>query len=227
MTALPKLKPCIDMPSMPSLSDDGIGIYEPQWIEATEESLAGYGHFVDNFQSAKVQIVTWPQPGWRPVREGTGNEGGTTEGRFDFFRWGQLMCGRNHAVGGHYITGWFADPALASEAIEATETTSVYVREANYHPDGGQVFFPSSGSAFIALLALPGDDIRPEDFKAFYFDGSRGIHINPSVWHQPVYPLEPTAVFDDRQGKVHACIACDFVQEFGVYLKVPLRASWS
>lgn len=225
MTALPKPKTCIDVDAMPSLSDDGIGVVETPWIEASDRSLAGYGHFVVDFDLAQVEIVTWPAPGWRPVRAGTGNEGGTTEGRFEFFRWGQLMCGRNHAVGGNYITGWFADPALASEAVEPADTACVYVREANYHPDGGQVFFPISGSPFIALLALPGDDIQPSDFKAFYFDGTRGIHINPGVWHQPVYPLEANALFDDRQGKVHACIACDFVTEFGVYLKVPLRAS--
>jgi hypothetical protein len=38
--------------------------------------------------------------------------------------------------------------------------THVLVREANYHPDGGQVFFPRDKDPFIALLALPGDDIN-------------------------------------------------------------------
>lgn len=222
-STLPPLKTCIGIDSNPSFSDPGIGLHEVAWVQATEQSLQGYGHFIDDFASAQVQIVTWPAPGWRPVRAGTGNEGGTTEGRFEFFRQGELMCGRNHAVGGHYIIGWLADPATASAEREPADTSFVYVREANYHPDGGQVFFPASGSPFIALLARPGDDIQPADFKAFYFDGRRGIHIDPSVWHQPVFPLEPAADFDDRQGKVHACIACDFVAEFGVYLKVPLR----
>jgi len=31
-------------------------------------------------------------------------------------------------------------------------------------------------------------------------------------------------VFDDRQGKVHARVSCEFVREFGKYLAVPLRA---
>jgi ureidoglycolate lyase/seryl-tRNA synthetase len=57
---------------------------------------------------------------------------------------------------------------------------------------------------------------------AFYCDGSFGIHIDPGVWHQPVFPLGSTAVFDDKQGRVHACIAVDFVIEFGCYLEVPL-----
>lgn len=221
---LPPLKTCIDIDGLPSIHGDEIEPFEVEWIQATEQSLKDYGHFVDDFDLAQVQIVTWLASGWRSVREGTGNEGGTTEGRFEFFREGGLMCGRNHAVGGHYITGWFDDPASARASIEPIDTDHVYVREANYHPDGGQIFFPTSGSPFIALLAKPGDDIRPSDFKAFYFDGTRGIHIAPSVWHQPVYPLESKAMFDDRQGKVHACIACDFVSEFGVYLKVPLTS---
>jgi ureidoglycolate lyase/seryl-tRNA synthetase len=225
MNSLPQVKTCIDIDSNPSLADGACGVHEAEWIVASDQSLKGYGHFVDDFDLAQVEIVTWPALGWRTVREGTGNEGGTTEGRFEFFRDGGLMCARNHAVGGHYITGWFDDPATAGASIEPSDTGCVYVREANYHPDGGQIFSPVSGSPFIALLALPGDDIEPSDFKAFYFDGTRGIHINPSVWHQPVYPIEPTALFDDRQGKVHACIACDFVREFGVYIKVPLRAN--
>lgn len=221
----PPVKTCIEIDSLPSIRVDEIEPFEVEWIEATNESLKGYGHIVDDFDLAQVEIVTWPALGWRSVRKGTGNEGGTTEGRFEFFRDGGLMCGRNYAVGGHYITGWFDDPATARATVEPEDTSFVYVREANYHPDGGQIFFPTSGSPFIALLALPGDDIKPSDFKAFYFDGTRGVNINPSVWHQPVYPLQPKALFDDRQGKVHACVACDFVKEFRTYLKVPLRGA--
>lgn len=74
----------------------------------------------------------------------------------------------------------------------------------------------------MALLAKPDDDVRPEDFLAFYCDGSFGIHIDPGVWHQPAFPLASTAIFDDKQGRVHACIVVDLVSEFGCYLEVPL-----
>jgi ureidoglycolate lyase len=37
-----------------------------------------------------------------------------------------------------------------------------------------------------------------------------------------VFPLGPAATFDDKQGRVHACVAVDFVSEFGCYLEVPL-----
>ena len=133
------------------------------------------------------------------------------------------MLARNHAVDGQYVTGWFADPASASVSnTHNVDYSRIYVREANYHPDGGQMFYPKNGEAFVALLALPGDDISPSDFVAFYWDGSFGIQIFPNIWHQPLYPIANFAEFSDKQGKVHACIAVDFVKEFNVYLEVPL-----
>ena len=51
----------------------------------------------------------------------------------------------------------------------------VLVREANYHPDGG--FYPVTKKPFVLLLALPGDDIKLEDFVAFYCDGTCGVQI--------------------------------------------------
>jgi len=52
--------------------------------------------------------------------------------------------------------------------------------------------------------------------------GNFGVQIHPGIWHQPVFPLAERAVFRDKQGKVHACVAVDFVKEFSTYLLVPL-----
>jgi ureidoglycolate hydrolase len=101
----------------------------------------------------------------------------------------------------------------------------VLVREANAHPDGGQVFFPKSKEAFVALLAPPGDEVHVEDFKAFYFDGSCGLQIFPDVWHQPLYPVCDEASFLGKQGAVHACKLFDSVVEFGKWMRVPLLPS--
>ena len=145
-----------------------------------------------------------------------------TSGPFKM-RWkGDVLYADNHAVGGFYVTGWSRLPEEASEDAPTVARTRVLTAEANYHPDGGQIFFPRDGAAFVALLARPGDDVRPEDFVAFAFDGSAGVHIDPGVWHQPVFPLAASATFDDRQGRVHACVSVDFVGEFGVYVAVPL-----
>ena len=92
---------------------------------------------------------------------------------------------------------------------------------------------PPGGRAFILLLAQAdvGDDVRPEHFRAFFFDGSDGFHMAPGVWHYSPY-IQPSSgssgdtaaemTFDNKQGSVFACVAADTVDEFGVYLKVPL-----
>jgi ureidoglycolate lyase/seryl-tRNA synthetase len=211
-----------DLTALPSLARGEARVQRVPRVAASKDSLAGYGRIVTDFARDAVTIVTWPQPAWRPIVAGTGNEGGTVEDRFVMERRGEVQHAVNLAVGRRYITGWFADPATASEQREPSDTSRVYTHEANYHPDGGQIFFPREGAAFVALLAKPGDDVCPEDFVAFYCDGRFGIHIDPGVWHQPVYPLSASAQFDDRQGRVHACVAVDFLREFGCYLEVPL-----
>jgi ureidoglycolate lyase len=139
-------------------------------------------------------------------------------------RWrGDVLYADNHAVGGFYVTGWTRAPEEASEERATVPRSRVLTHEANYHPDGGQVFFPHNGVPFVALLAKPGDDVQPEEFVAFRFDGTVGVHIDTGVWHQPVYPLRDEAEFDDKQGAVHACVSVDFVREFGCLLSIPLQ----
>jgi ureidoglycolate lyase len=213
----------VDLETMPSLVRGEARVQRVPGVLATPTTLAGFGHIVPELSQARVKIVAWPQQGSRPIVPGTGNEGGIVEDSFAMERRGEIQHAVNHAVGRSYITGWFADPATASQEREATDTSRIYTHEANYHPDGGQIFWPRDGVPYVALLARPGDDIRPEDFVAFYCDGSFGIHIDPNVWHQPMFPLAPLALFDDRQGRVHACVAVDFISEFGCYLEVPLK----
>jgi len=212
----------LDLAAMPSLARGEARAHRVPLVTASDESLSGYGHMVPDFARGRVKIVTWPQPGWRPIVPGTGDEGGIVEDSFAMERRGEIQHAVNRAVGRSYITGWFTDPATASADRQPTDTSRIYTHEANYHPDGGQIFSPRDGAAFVALLAKPGDDVRPQDFVAFHCDGSFGVHIDPGVWHQPVFPIGPAAVFDDKQGRVHACIAVDFVSEFGCYLEVPL-----
>lgn len=101
---------------------------------------------------------------------------------------------------------------------------SVLCREANYHPDSGQMFFPLEYKEFILLLALPSDEVKAKDFRAFYFDGSMGCMIHPGVWHQPPYPLCPTStIFQNAQGAVHACVGYDSIEEEGIWLHVDLK----
>lgn len=190
---------------------------------ATQESLKGYGRIVESFDEASVDITPWPLQGKRGLDAGTGVGGGITSGLFKMAWKGDVLYADNHAVGGFYVTGWTTFPEKASEIKQTVPRERVLACEANYHPDGGQIFFPRDGVAFVALLALPTDDVKPSDFVAFYFTGEFGIHLDASVWHQPVYPLADNAEFDDKQGAVHACVSVDFAREFACILSVPLR----
>lgn len=198
-----------------------VTIYTAPLVTITADNFKDYGFLVNDFDRAEVQIVTWPALGHRPIDPGTGRDGGVTEGDFDIFREQNAMYAHNHAVGGHYVTGWFNDPRHHYHG-EALDYTAIYTREANYHPDGGQIFYSKDRKPFVLLLALPGDDITPQDFTAFYCDGSFGAHINAGIWHQPPFPVEDQTVFRDKQSRVHACVSVDFVDEFNTYIKVPL-----
>lgn len=201
--------------------------HEVPLVRATPISLAGYGVLVDDFEDFPVEIVTWPALGWRPVDPGTGNEGGTVSGHFDVWWEGEVLFARNEAVNDQYLIGWSRNPGeLASSGSNSPsppDRSRVLLWHANYHPDGGQLFFPADGGPFVMPLALPGDDVTPQDFAAFYVEPGRGLYIHPGVWHEAVFPLSERGRFRDRQGRVHARISCNFPEEFNVFLSIPLR----
>ena len=201
----------------------GLAQHDVPVVEATPATLAGYGLLVDDRDDYPHEIVRWPASGWRAVDPDSGDEGGTVEGIFEFWWQGDVLYGRNGAVGGHYVLGWSKDPGEAREDRGATDATQVLLWHCNYHPDGGQLFYPLDGTPFMVPVALPGDDVAPEDFVAFYCDGTRGLYIHPGIWHEGVFPLAPGRFFD-RQGRVHARVSVDFAREFGCLLRVPLTA---
>ena len=81
-----------------------------------------------------------------------------------------------------------------------------------------------AGYVYIGMdhFALPGDDLQPETFKAFWSDGSVGIYIHPGIWHEGVFPCGSHGAFRDRQGAVHARVSCEFPREFGCLLSATL-----
>ena len=195
-------------------------------IEATNQNLKGYGYLVNDFDQCEIEIVTWPKQGWRNIEEGTGNEGGTTEGPFETWWEEGILYGRNTAVehkgeydkDGRYLLGYSSDPDDFSYHLTNEDPSQIYIWHVNYHPDGGQLFFPEGNKPFISPLALPGDDIQPDNFKAFYFDGSQGLYIHPNIWHEGVFPTKGRAIFKGKQGKVHARVSIDLLKEFRSYL---------
>ncbi len=191
-------------------------------LEATNESVKGYGYLVDDPDDCEIEIVTWPAQGWRPVDQGTGNEGGYVEGIFSGEWRGDVLMGSNQAVNGHYVLGWSTDPQRASADRQTVPRDQVLLWHLNYHPDGGQLFFPLDKKPFVVPVALPGDDLIPDKVIAFWCDGNKGLYIHPGIWHEGIFPTVGRQSFLDRQGRVHARVSCDIGEEFGVYLAVPL-----
>jgi ureidoglycolate lyase len=191
-------------------------------VEATEKSLEGYGALVADPRSFPIEIVRWPAQGWRPIDTNSGDQGGITEGIFEFWWKGEILFARNNAVGDSYLFGWSNWPEEARAEASGTREHA-YIWRANYHPDGGQLIYPMQGESFVVPLALPGDDVSPDRFTTFWCDGTCGLYVHPNVWHGAFVPLDDHAEFLDRQGRVHARVSVDFAKEFGCYLAVPLR----
>ena len=201
---------------------DNIKVYEVPIIHATQKNLKGFCNVVHEYENTSVINVKWPKiTGWRKLDENTGDQALHTEGMFDFYYDDIYSKAVNHSVeNGSYITGIIP----RSEKKSGNEIpTHIYTREANYHPDGGQIIFPPSKEPFMLLLSKKGDDILPEDFFCFFCDGSFGVQILPNVWHQPAYPLNNKATFKNKQCSVHGCVTVDTVNEFNTLLRVNLN----
>jgi ureidoglycolate hydrolase len=84
------------------------------------------------------------------------------------------------------VLAYADEPADAREDHERAPRRML-LWHANYHPDGGQLFFPLDARPYVVPLAKPGDDVRPEDFVAFRFDGRQGLYIHANVWHEGVF----------------------------------------
>jgi len=198
-------------------------VHDAPLVAASDAALRGYGFLVDDPQACKIEIVRWPAQGWRPIDDNSGDQGGIAEGSFEFAWRGETLYARNNAVGDSYLFGWSTWPEEATAEGRGRARERALIWRANYHPDGGQLFFPLNGKSFVVPLALPGDDVTPESFVTFWCDGSRGLYLHPNVWHGAVVPHADEAEFLDRQGRVHARVSINFVKEFGCYLGASLR----
>jgi ureidoglycolate lyase len=198
-------------------------IHETPLVTATAASLAGYGCLVDDPRTFPIEIVRWPAQGWRPIDANSGDQGGVVEGLFEFCWQGEILYARNNAVGDSYLFAWSNWPEEAAASTSGRERERALIWRANYHPDGGQLFYPLNRQGFVVPLALPGDDVTPDRFVTFFCDGRCGLYLHPNVWHGAVVPLDDQAEFLDRQGRVHARVSVNFVEEFGCYLGAPLR----
>lgn len=120
--------------------------HEVPLIRATQGSVKGYGSLVHDPAKFDIAITRWPQQGWRPIDQGTGDEGGFVEGTFCCDWKGDVLYGKNDAVSGHYVLGRSTDPQHAQTMEQTKPRDQVLLWHMNYHPDGGQLFFRSTRS---------------------------------------------------------------------------------
>jgi Ureidoglycolate lyase len=199
----------------------GLSLVRMPVVDASPQTLVRYGRLVDDPAACPIEITRWPALGWRPVDPDTGDQGGTTEGIFVSEWRGDVLFGRNEAVGGEYILAYATEPTEA-DPTHHRDPERILLWHANYHPDGGQLFFPLDRAPFLVPLALPGDDVKPQDFVCFRFDGRQGLYLHPNVWHEGVFGVRGTQRFFDKQGAVHARVSLDFAREFGCLLEAPV-----
>src|ERR1700751_1969652 len=88
--------------------------HETPLVMASDHSLEGYGCLVDECGRFPFQIVRWPAQGWRPIDENSGDQGGVTEGIFEFWWKGETLYARNNAVGDSYLFAWSKWPEEAA-----------------------------------------------------------------------------------------------------------------
>jgi hypothetical protein len=114
----------LDLSAMPSLTRKEARAHRVPLIDANQDSLLGFGRMVADFAHEPVTIVTWPQPDWRPIVAGTGNEGGIVEDCFVMERHGEIQHAVNQAVGRSYIISpcslWPARRSLTTDRDACT-----------------------------------------------------------------------------------------------------------
>ena len=89
-------------------------VHETPLVAASDASFEGCGCLVDNPESFAIEIVRWPSQGWRPIDENSGDQGGVTQGIFEFCWKGDTLYARNNAVGDSYLFGWSNWPEEAA-----------------------------------------------------------------------------------------------------------------
>jgi ureidoglycolate lyase len=75
------------------------------------------------------------------------------------------------------------------------------------HPLGSQAFVPMGEASFAVIVAPPGDEVNPEDLRAFIGSGRQGVNYRRGTWHHVLLVLDHPADFlvIDRGGPGNNC----------------------
>ena len=165
-----------------------------------------------------IEIVRWPAQGWRAVDEDSGDEGGTTQGVFVSQWRGDVLYGRNEAVDGHYVLAYAGEPSRADESHDRVPERML-LWHCNYHPDGGQLFFPLERSRSTCRSRCRATTCSPSSSYAFASTAGAACTSIPACGTRACSLRSGTQRFFDQQGAVHARVSIDFAREFGCLLE--------
>ncbi len=92
---------------------------------------------------------------------------------------------------------------FVSQPVEVPLTLEFLER----HPQGSQAFMPLHEERFVIVVAPPGDEIDPQDVRAFITDGRQGVNYRAGTWHaiQSVLEREGEFLVVDRGGAGNNC----------------------
>jgi hypothetical protein len=83
----------IDLSAIAYVPTTGVRrVHETPVIAANDASLEGYGCLVDDPKGFAIEIVRWPARGWRAIDKNSGDQGGVTEGIFEFCWKGETLA---------------------------------------------------------------------------------------------------------------------------------------
>ena len=171
------------------------------------------------------------QQGWRPIDEDTGDEGGFVEGTFKGeWRGGDVLYGeRTRPWGGHYVLGLVHRSAKRRKPTDKLRRAiRCCLWHMNYHPDGGQMFWPLDNRPLHRPPSrCPGDNLTPDKVVAFLVRrNKRPLYPRRHSGTRGIFPVEDEAAVSRPSGP-GPCprLGADIGAEFGgVYMSCPLRA---
>ena len=214
-------------PNLPA----NLKIHEIPLQIATAKNMREFGCLIDSLDQKSVEkgnfeIVKWPVSGRRPLDPGTGDEAGTTEGKFKVEWRGDYYYGENcaiHTCNNKYLDGLGEIPEKASHDSKQDQD-QIHLWMSDYHPDGGQLFWSDNSISFVVCLGPSecGDDPTPKDMRAFRIPAGKGVYINPNIWHNGVYVEKKHSpqTFTTRQGRIHARVSASWASEFKTLLRI-------
>ncbi|WP_322528257.1 ureidoglycolate lyase [Salinicola sp. LHM] len=108
---------------------------------------------------------------------------------------------RHHDLARVEILGAPSRP-LISVFVSQPVTLPLELELLERHPLGSQAFMPLHEERFVVVVAPPGDDIDPDEIRAFVTDGRQGVNYRAGTWHAIHSVLEREGEFlvVDRAG---------------------------